>query len=123
MKAEFVVDASQTVYLAVLPLPVGSPRHLRNAEPRCSAAVSARSDLTAKQKLKKGSMTVRDAAFLQWKLERGTVNARLVMVILHSDCQLAEPDIKVVYSLFSLCYYVFWFGCGGRISSELDGSM
>ena len=92
------MDASQTVYLAVLPLPVGSPRHLRNAEPRCSAAVSARSDLTAKQKLKKGSMTVRDAAFLQWKLERGTVNARLVMVILHSDCQLAEPDIKVVYS-------------------------
>jgi len=43
-------------------------------------------------------MTVRDAAFLQWMLERGTVNARLVMVILHSDCQLAEPDIKVVYS-------------------------
>ena len=123
MKAKFVVDASRTFYLAVLPLPIGSPTCVRNAEPRCSVAVSARSDLTAKQKLKKGSMTLRNAAFLQWKLDRGTVNARLVMVILHSDCQLAEPDIKVVYSLFSLCYYVFWFGCGGRISSELDGSM
>ena len=56
---------------SVLPLPIGSPTCVRNAEPRCSVAVSARSDLTAKQKLKKGSMTVRDAAFLQWKLEEG----------------------------------------------------
>jgi hypothetical protein len=65
MKLGLIEAAARTFYPAmVLALPVGSPRRVRNAEPHCSAAASARSGRRAKRKLKQASMDL-----LQFRLE------------------------------------------------------
>lgn len=102
--------AAQSFYRAVLVPPAESPRSVRNAEPRCSAAVSARSDRTAKRKQKQGNMLGQECRLqlLQFELEPGEMGTvKTGLVILNSDCQLWLNLTSRFSILFSLCYYVF----------------
>ena len=116
MNSEFFVAAAHTFYPAVLVLPVRSPGHGRNAEPSCSAAASARSDRTAKQRRKQGSLQqARNRAALCSSSWRWAVEQMLG----YADCHWLNLTLwlSILASLLS-CFLVWlWWSNQFRLQT------